>query len=102
MKSLEEIRRQLSEGEFEFSRHALKRVVERNIAEGEIREAAENAELIEDYPDDKYSPSCLIFGSTKENRSLHIQVSYMDTEMVRIITLYEPDREEWIDFRKRR
>jgi len=53
MKSLEEIRRQLSEGEIEFSRHALKRVVERNIAEGEIREAAENAELIEDYPDDK-------------------------------------------------
>ena len=102
MKSLERIRRKFAAGEFEFSRHALKRVVERNISESEIREAADAYELIEDYPQDKYSPSCLIFGLTKENRPLHIQVSYADTEMVRIITLYEPDPEEWIDFRKRR
>jgi hypothetical protein len=102
MKSLEQIRRQLAAGEFEFSRYALKRSVERNISEDEIREAAKNVEQIEDYPDDKYSPSCLIFGRTRANRPLHLQVSYADTPMVRIITLYEPDPEEWIDFRKRR
>jgi len=56
MKSLEQLRRQLSAGELEFSRHAFKRAVERNIADNEIRAAAANAELIEDYPDDKYSP----------------------------------------------
>jgi hypothetical protein len=39
MKSLEEVRRQLSSGEFEFSRHAFRRSVERNISEREIREA---------------------------------------------------------------
>jgi len=38
MKTLEEIRRQLFLGEFEFSRHVLKRVVERNISELEIKE----------------------------------------------------------------
>jgi hypothetical protein len=102
MKSLEQISRQLTAGEFEFTRHAFKRSVERNISESEIREIASGVELIEDYPDDKYSPSCLIFGLTEESRPLHIQVSYADTEMVRIITLYEPDPEEWIDFRKRR
>jgi hypothetical protein len=102
MKSLEQLRHQLNAGEFEFSRHAFKRAVERNIADDEIQEAAENAELIEDYPEDKYSPSCLILGWTKEKRPLHIQVSYMDTQFVRIITIYEPDPEEWIDFRKRR
>ncbi|WKZ48623.1 MAG: DUF4258 domain-containing protein [Anaerolineales bacterium] len=102
MKSLEQIRRQLVAGEFEFSRHALRRAVERNISESEIRDVAKSAELIEDYPQDKYSPSCLIFGLTKENRPLHIQVSYTDTEMVRIITLYEPDPEEWINNRERR
>lgn len=102
MKSLEQIRRQLVAGEFEFSRHALRRAVERNISESEIRDAAKSAELIEDYPQDKYSPSCLIFGLTKENRPLHIQVSYVDTELVRIITLYEPDPEEWINNRERR
>ena len=102
MKTFEQICRQLSAGEFEFSRHALKRAVERNVSDSEIAQVSETAELIEDYPDDKYSPSCLILGFTKQNRPLHIQVSFADTPMVRIITLYEPDPEEWIEFRKRR
>ncbi|MDO8752358.1 MAG: DUF4258 domain-containing protein [Anaerolineales bacterium] len=102
MKTFEQICRQLSIGEFEFSRHALKRAVERNISDSEIAQAAGSAELIEDYPDDKYSPSCLMLGFTNENRPLHIQASFANTPMVRIITLYEPDPEEWIEFRKRR
>jgi hypothetical protein len=102
MKTLEQICRQLSAGEFEFSRHALKRAVERNISDDEIRQATENAQLIEDYPEDKYSPSCLIFGLTNGNRPLHLQVSYAETPMVRIVTLYEPDPDEWIEFRVRR
>ena len=102
MKTFEQIRQQLMNGEFGFSRHAFKRAVERNISDSEIAQASETAELIEDYPDDKYSPGCLILGFTKGNRPLHIQVSFADTPMVRIITLYEPDPEEWIEFRKRR
>jgi len=102
MKSLEQLSHQLAIGEFDFSRHALRRAVERNISEKEIRQAAETIELVEDYPSDKYSPSCLICGFTRENRPLHLQVSYADTPLVRIITLYEPDPEEWIDFKKRR
>lgn len=50
MKTIEGIRRQLSLGEFDFSRHAFKRVVERNISEFEIRQAGEGAKIIEDYP----------------------------------------------------
>ena len=67
-----------------------------------IRQAGANAEIIEDYPDDKYSPSCLLLGFTEEERPLHIQVSYMDSDLVKIITLYEPDEDEWIDFAQRR
>ncbi|HBO83440.1 MAG: hypothetical protein A2889_02445 [Nitrospinae bacterium RIFCSPLOWO2_01_FULL_39_10] len=103
MKTLIEIRKQLSLEEFDFSRHAFKRAVERNISELEIKEAGEKAESIEDYPDDKYSPSCLLLGFTKTGRPLHIQVSYADTEFVKIITLYEPDETEWTNnYSKRR
>lgn len=102
MKTFRKICRQLSAGEFEFSRHALKRAVERNITDGEIAQASESAELIEKYPDDKFSPSCLILGFTHKNRPLHIQVSFADTPMVRIITLSEPDPKDWVEFRKRR
>jgi len=63
---------------------------------------AENARVIEDYPQDKYAPSCLLLGFTKTGRPLHIQASYTESEMVRIITLYEPDPKEWIEFEKRR
>jgi hypothetical protein len=62
LKTLLEIRRQLAAGEFEFSRHAFRRVVERNLSEQEIRDAGAGAEIIEDYPQDKYSPSALLPG----------------------------------------
>ena len=64
MKALADIQKQLASGRFEFSRHALRRVVERNISEREISEAGANAEIIESYPDDKYSPSGLLLGIT--------------------------------------
>jgi hypothetical protein len=102
MKSLEDIRRQLSLGEFEFSRHAFRRVVERNIGEQEIREAGRDATIIEDYPDDKYAPSCLLLGFTITGRPLHMQVSYVESDRPKIITLYEPDPQEWYDYRNRR
>ena len=89
-------------GQFEFSRHAFRRVVERNISEHEIREAGLDAEVIEDYPDDKYSPSGLLLGFTAVGRPLHFQVSYADSDLTKIITIYEPDPNEWIDFRTRR
>jgi hypothetical protein len=102
MKTLATLRQQLSRGEFEFSRHAFRRAVERNISATEIRQAGANAKIIEDYPDDKYSPSCLLLGFIEGGRPLHIQVSYVDADLVKIITLYEPDEGEWIDFAQRR
>ena len=102
MKTLTGICRQLASGEFEFSRHAFRRAVERNISEVEIRQAGARARIIEDYPDDKYSPSCLLLGFTQTERPLHLQVSYADSELVKIITLYEPDETEWSNYTRRR
>ena len=102
MKTLNQIRSQLSAGEFNFSLHALKRVVERNISEIDIKQVGMNASIIEEYPEDKYSPSCLLLGFTQAGRPLHIQVSLADTDFVKIITLYEPSAEEWIDYSQRR
>ena len=102
MKTLHQIRSQLSVGEFNFSLHALKRVVERNISEIEIKQVGMNANIIEEYPEDKYSPSCLLLGFTRTGRPLHIQVSLADTDLVKIITLYEPSSAEWVNYSQRR
>jgi hypothetical protein len=40
MKSLEEIQQQLQAGRLEFTRHALKRAIERNISEQEIKQTS--------------------------------------------------------------
>ena len=96
-----DIRLKLAAGRFEFSRHAFKRVVERNITEEEIRVAGSNAEIIEDYPDDKCSPSCLVLGFTDDRRPLHLQVCYSCPQTVKIVTVYEPDPAAWIDLRMR-
>jgi hypothetical protein len=53
-------------------------------------------------PDDKYAPSCLLLGFSKARRPLHLQVSYVDSELAKIITLYEPDPAEWYDYERRR
>jgi Domain of unknown function (DUF4258) len=102
MKTIEIIRQQLGHGDFEFSRHAFKRTIERNISELEIQEAGENAIIIESYPADKYSPSCLLLGMTANDRPLHLQVSQAETELVKIITIYEPDPDQWINLMDRR
>ena len=60
------------------------------------------ASVIEEYPHDKYSPSCLLLGFARTGRPLHIQVSLADTSLVRIVTLYEPSAAEWIDYSRRR
>ena len=102
MKTIEQIRLQLHTGSFDFSRHALRRAIERNISEQEIRQVGLRATIIENYPGDKYSPSCLLLGFTAEGRPLHVQVSLADTLTVRIVTLYEPNPNEWIDYSMRR
>ena len=101
-KSIEQARAELAAGAYELSRHAYLRALQNNIPALEIAEAGERAIIIEDYPDDKYSPSCLLLGFTRAGRPLHMQVSLADTDLVKIVTLYEPDGGEWVDYSVRR
>ena len=97
-----EIADHIRAGQFEYSRHALRRVVERNISETEIIEASRSLEIIEKYPDDKYAPSCLLLGFSGMHRPLHMQICYTGPTTVKIITIYEPKPDEWIDNKVRR
>lgn len=99
---IEEIRTKIQAGQFEFSKHAVDQSILRQISVQELRGAIANGEVIEDYPEDKYGPSCLILGFTQAGRPLHAQCSYPSRPLVKIITLYEPDPSRWIDFRVRR
>jgi hypothetical protein len=99
---IDEIRRKIQVGQFEFSKHAVDSSILRRITTNEVREAFANGEIIEDYPEDKYGPSCLVYGRTQRGRPLHIQCTYPSRPVIKIITLYEPSADDWTDFRTRR
>ncbi len=73
--------------------HGSDRAAKRKIRSREIEEAVASGEVIEDYPDDRYGPSCLILGYTDSGRPLHIQVSY--PAPTKVITVYEPSPDDW-------
>jgi len=64
MAIIDDIHDKIARGQFEFSQHAVDQSIVRHISIQELREAIAVGEVIEDYPDDKYGPSCLVFGLT--------------------------------------
>jgi len=103
MGMLEEIQDKILRRQYEFSKHAVDQSIIREISTVEMDEAILiGSEIIENYPEDKYGPSCLILGFTKTGRPLHIQCSYPSRPLIKIITLYEPDPDLWVDFRIRK
>lgn len=97
------IRTKIEGRQYEFSRHAVDQSIIREISVAEVEEAVlGRSEIIEDYPDDKYGPSCLILGFTEAGRPLHVQCSYTSRELVKIITIYEPTPDFWRNLRVRK
>ena len=102
MTLIQGIREKVAAGAFEFSQHATDQSILRHISVQELREAIAVGEVIEDYPHDKYGPSCLLLGFTGAGRPIHVQCSYPARPLLKIITLYEPDPAQWIDYEQRR
>ena len=57
-----------------------------------------NGEIIEDYPDDKPYPSCLIYGETFSGEPVHSVWAFNElTQWAVLITVYRPDLNKWIE-----
>ena len=98
---IEGIKNRVREGDYWFTIHAFERCVQRVISPEHIRDVILAGEIIEDYPEDKYGPSCLFYGVTQAGKILHVQCSL---DPVWIITVYDPTLEpdEWEENFKRR
>lgn len=99
--NLDMLKTQIRLGNYRLTVHCFERCVERNISPDEVQEAVLSGEIIEEYPEDKYGPSCLIYGKTNAQRILHVQASL---DPVWIVTAYDPTRtpEKWEASFKRR
>lgn len=92
---IEQLRHKFALGQVEYSLHAVRQMVARNITPEEVAQTVMAGEVIEDYPDDKYGPSCLLFGRTANQRTLHVQCTHPSRPLVKVITAYEPAPAEW-------
>ena len=52
--------------------HAHQEMVEEGILLGEVLQALAGCQLLEEYPDDRRGPSCLVLGYTHEKRPIHV------------------------------
>lgn len=94
------IRKAFVENNFRYTKHGTEQRINRHITGEEIKQAIFTGEIIENYPTDKYGPSCLVYGKTDMERPLHVQIALLP--IISIVTVYEPDQEQWIDNRIRR
>ena len=78
----------------EVSAHTILRLRERKIKLTDIYKGIDNGKIIEQYPNDKYYPSCLIMCFRANGKPLHFVCS-MGNNKVYIITVYEPGLKHW-------
>lgn len=92
---------QVRSGNYQFRLHAIERASLRGIDPVEIKEALLSGEVIEAYHEDQRGESCLVYGKTPEGKDLHM-VCGVASALLWIITVYEPNPEEWVDPKTRR
>lgn len=97
---LDELRRLCAAGEYIVSQHALIRCAQRDIDLDDVRRVIMEGEVIEDYPDDPRSPSCLMLAIL--GYPLHVVAGIRD-ECAWVITTYVPTLDKWeSDYKTRR
>jgi hypothetical protein len=98
--SLNGLKKIIKDNKHRYTIHAQEQMALRHIRNSEVIEVivSENAEIIEKYSDDKYSPSCLTYGVTEEGRILHVLSNCQGV----IITVYEPNLTLWCEDMKTR
>ena len=84
---IDEIRRKFESVAYEYSLHAVDQSILRRVSRYEVEEAIGQGQIIEDYPSDKYGPSCLIFGLTSGGRPIHVQCTHPAEYKIKIITV---------------
>jgi hypothetical protein len=62
--------------EIYFREHAIAKMLQRAITDSEVIETIQSGEIIGEYPEDKYGPTCLIIGTAQAGRVLHVLTSY--------------------------
>ncbi len=100
MKPGERIAELIESGEILISHHARIRMFERNVSTDNLISIISSGEIIEEYSDDEPCPSVLIMGFI-DTVAYHTVIAICEDHM-RVITVYIPEQDKWIEYRRRR
>ncbi|MBG1270274.1 DUF4258 domain-containing protein [Nostoc sp. WHI] len=86
------------------SRHSLNEAAQDNLIIGEIYfSVVEGGEIIENYPEAYPLPACLILGWNTTEEPIHSVWTYNQvSQTAKLITVYRPDTNRWINWRIRK
>ena len=87
------------EDNFIISDHARVRMFQRNVSTEDIGQVILYGEMIEEYTDDEPCPSALFLGYVGGTPDHAVLAQCKDH--VRVVTVYLPEKDKWIDYRVR-
>ena len=93
----------ISRDQLDIRQHAAQRMLERSISVADVLVTLNRGSTIEHYPEDTPFPSQLTLGWVGQRPVHVVWATAAGTGRVVIITVYEPDPEEWDNaFHRRR
>lgn len=101
--NIEDIIVAIRHGRVHITDHARDEAEEDQLSYDDIFASVFQGTVIEDYPDDRPFPSCLIYGNTHRQEPVHSVWAYsQEGGRAILVTAYRPDPSLWIDWRVRR
>ena len=89
-------------GQIRITDHADEEAQNDGLSYDEIFSSALTGAIIENYPDDKPYPSCLVAGNTFKGDPVHSVWAYNEeTKWAVLVTVYRPDPARWINWKRR-
>lgn len=101
--SLSDIVAAVRDGRVRITDHADEEAQADRLSIDEVFHSTERGEIIEQYPDDRPYPSCLVYGGTERGDPVHSVWGYNpQNRWAVLITVYRPDPTRWVNWRQRR
>ena len=99
---IEDIVAAIQNSRIRITDHADEEAVDDSLTFDEIYFSVMHGEIIEEYPNDKLYPSCLIMGRNFSGEPIHSVWAYNSSNAWAVlITVYRPDPARWIDWKVR-
>ena len=101
---IEIIRRIVQERGYRLTGHASIEATKDGISPADIRYAIFHGKIIEEYPERDYPDieTCLIYLLLPVKIPIHVVVDVIVEESVVVVTVYVPDRDQWIAWQMRK